>query len=238
MTALVSELPNEPWRRRLFLPAYMVNDAARYSGVSSKTVADWHRVGGRKAVTLSRREKRTQLSYMQLIEVAVVAAFRNAGLPLSAIRDAREYASRTLKSEFPFAEYQFKKEGKRLLIDYKQIDGKAGEGKFLDVTQGGQLVWEKFVSPKLQEFAYEAEGIVIRWHVAGLKSPVVIDPRISFGEPTVSGVPTWIIKGRWDAGENIDDIAKDFGMKKIDVRKTLAFEGVKPDLKRQPVWIN
>lgn len=235
MATPVSELPNEPWRRRLYLPAYMVGEAARYARVSAKTVADWHRVGGRKAVTLSPREKRAALSYMQLIEVAVVAAFREAGEPLNCIRAAREYVSKTLKSEFPFAEYRFKKEGKRLLLDYEQVEGERGKGKYLDATQGGQLVWEQFVSSRLQEFSYEDGGIAIRWRVAG---PVIIDPRVSFGTPAIDGIPTWVIKGRWEAGESIADIASDFELKKLDVRKALAFEGIKPDLKRQPVWIH
>jgi uncharacterized protein (DUF433 family) len=238
MPSLVSEIPEAPWRRRLYLPAYMISEAARYARVSAKTVADWHKVGGRKAVTLSPKDKRAALSYMQLIEVAVVAAFREAGLPLTAIRDAREYISKVLESEFPFAEYQFKREGKRLLIDYQQIEGEKGRGKYLDATAGGQLAWEQCVSPRLQEFLYENDGVAIRWHVAGAKSPVVIDPRISFGAPTVGGVPTWVIKGRWEAGESVADIADDFGLKKLDVRRALAFEDVKPDLKRQPVWIH
>ena len=238
MTSLVSELPDEPWRRRLFLPAYMVSEAARYAKVSSQTVADWHRVGGRKAVTLSLRDKRASLSYMQLIEVAVVAAFREAGLPLDRIRIAREYVHKTLQSEHPFAEFRFKKEGRRLLLDYEQVEGKSGRGKFLDATQGGQLVWEQFVSPRLQEFVYEDGGVAIRWRVAGPKSPVVIDPQISFGAPTVDGIPTWVIKGRWESGESIPDIASDFGIKRNDIRKALTFEDVEIDAQRPRVWIH
>ncbi|HUK59708.1 MAG TPA: DUF433 domain-containing protein [Stellaceae bacterium] len=238
MTTLVSELPDQPWRRRLFLPAYMVSEAARYARVSSQTVADWHRAGGRKAVTLSNKEKRAALSYMQLIEVAVVAAFREAGVALEQIRIAREYVHKTLQSEHPFAEYRFKKEGKRLLLDYEQVEGKAGRGKYLDATQGGQLVWEQFVSPRLQEFVYEAGGVAMRWHVAGPKSPIIIDPRISFGAPAVDSVPTWVIKGRWEAGESIPDIAADFGIKRNDIKKALAFEEVEIDAQRPSIWIH
>ena len=140
------------------------------------------------------------------------------------------------KSEFPFAEYRFKKEGKNLLLDYTQFDAEGGGGKYLDATKGGQLVWERFVGRRLQEFTYEDGGIAITWRVAGTKSPVVIDPRISFGTPTVGGIPTWVIKGRWEAGESIPDIASDFGLKKLDVRKALAFEDIKPDLKRKRMW--
>ena len=102
---MVSERLDAPWRRRLFLPSYQIAEAAAYAQISPQTVAAWHKI---ETDLLAQREKRAALSYMQLIEVAVVAAFRRVGVPLKRIRAAREYAARTLKSEFPFAEYKFK----------------------------------------------------------------------------------------------------------------------------------
>lgn len=236
MATLVSELPDEPWRRRLYLPNYAIGEAARYAGVSSQTVAAWHKVGGRKGLALSKKVKNEALSYMQLIEVAVVAAFRKAGVKLSRIHDAREYVRKKLECEYPFAEYRFKTNGKRLWMDYQQVEGERGKGKLLGVDQGGQLAWETIIGRRLQEFEYEDGGVAIRWRVAGQKSPIIIDPKISYGAPTVGGIPTWVIKGRWEAGESIADIADDFGLHRLDVRKALQFEGLKPDLKRQRKW--
>ena len=106
MTTLVSERSDEPWRRRLYLPNYQIGEAARYADISPQTVAAWHRID--KAL-LSQKERREALSYLQLIEVAVVATFRRAGVKLPDIRAARDYAQKTLKSEYPFAQYRFKK---------------------------------------------------------------------------------------------------------------------------------
>ena len=100
----VSTTRAEPWRRRLYIPNYQIGEAARYARVSPKTVAEWHKAGTRQ--TLSQREKRAELSYMQLIELAVVAAFRKAGVTLKGIRASRDYVSKEFKSEFPFAEYR------------------------------------------------------------------------------------------------------------------------------------
>jgi uncharacterized protein (DUF433 family) len=63
--------------------------------------------------------------------------------------------------------------------------------------------------------------------------PIVIDPRIVFGSPAVKGIPTWIVKGRWDAGESDSDIAEDFDLDKSDVREALKFEGVVPGGRRE-----
>jgi uncharacterized protein (DUF433 family) len=222
MVTLVSERLDEPWRRRLYLPAYQIGEAANYAQIAPQTVAAWHRI---EAALLAQKEKRAALSYMQLIEVAVVAAFRKAGVSLKRIRAAREYAAKYLNSEFPFVEYKFKEEGKHLWLDSTQID--VDSETVLSADQGGQLAW-KAVIGRLREFEYEKEGIVIRWHVAGPSSPITIDPRISFGAPTVKGTPTWVIRGRWNAGESDTDIAEDFGIEKSDVREALKFEGIVP----------
>jgi uncharacterized protein (DUF433 family) len=227
MATLVSERLDEPWRRRLFLPSYQIGEAAAYAKIAPQTVLAWHKID---AALLAQREKRAALSYMQLIEVAVVAAFRKAGVPLKRIRAAREYAARNLKSEYPFAEYSFKEEGKHLWLDSGQIDVKPGT--VLSADQGGQLAWESVIG-RLREFEYEKDGIVLRWHLAGPSSPIIIDPRISFGAPAVKGVPTWIIRGRWNAGESDSDIAADFGIKKEEVREALRFEGIAPDGRRR-----
>jgi hypothetical protein len=131
---------------------------------------------------------------MQLIELAVVAAFRKAGVTLKGIRASRDYVSKEFKSEFPFAEYRFKSDGKRLLMDYQQVAGEKGRGTLLRPDQEGQLAWEEIIG-RLEEFEYERRGIVVRWRVAGPDSPIVIDPRIAFGAPSVRGTPSSILTG-------------------------------------------
>jgi uncharacterized protein (DUF433 family) len=220
----------EPWRKRLDIPAYPVGEAARYAQVSAKTVTAWHKPDKRSV--LSGKQDRERLSYLQLIELAVVAAFRQAKIPLPAIRAAREYMKDELKSQHPFAEFEFKRYGKSLFTEVKE----SGRTKLLKVTQAGQLAWQEIVGPVLKEFEYEHQGVAIRWRVAGPSSPIIIDPRLSFGAPTVKGVPTWILKGRFDAGENDSAIAEDFGIDVSSVREALKFEGVLPG--QQKKWLH
>ena len=86
-------------------------------------------------------------------------------------------------------------------------------------------VLEEMMSDRLAEFDYEYD-LALVWHVAGRNSPVKIDPRLSFGAPTVNGVPTWVLKGRWNAGESLDDIVEDFGISSGDALSALHFEGL------------
>jgi uncharacterized protein (DUF433 family) len=226
----------EPWRARLTIPNYQIKEAARYVRLSSQTVTNWHAADIGESF-LSRRDPRSALSYMQLIEVAVVAAFREAGVKLNRVREARDYIMNHLKTDYPFADYRFKTDGKRLLIDYAGVDSKSGKGKLLELNKSGQLAWDAILKERLKEFSYdESQRIVLRWQVAGPKSPIIIDPRLSFGAPTVKGTPTWAIKGRWIAGEQIDEIADDFGLKEELVAQALEFEGVNVGPSR--AWAN
>jgi uncharacterized protein (DUF433 family) len=215
----------EPWRKRLRIPAYPVGEAARYAQISANTVAAWHKI---EQKILSAKQQRERLSYLQLIELAVVAAFRKAKFSLNEIRAAREYVKKNLKSEYPFAEYEFKRYGKSLFTEYEEA---GGARHLLKANQDGQLAWKEIIGPVLEEFEYEHEGVAIRWHLGGPTSPIIIDPRVSFGAPAVKGTPTWIIKGRFDAGESDSEIAEDFDLDIFSVREALKFEGVLPEKK-------
>lgn len=216
----------EPWKRRLYLPAYQVSDASRYVGTSPQTVVYWHYRGGRLGPALPSRERRRPLSYLELVEAAFVATFRKLGVPLQRIRRAREYAAQTLHAEYPFAEYRWQTEGLHVMLALKEIEGESSVGRLVVGDAHGQIVWEHLVGERFAQFDYE-NGLAIIWHVAGRQSPVVIDPRVSFGAPTVSGVPTWILKGRYGAGESTEDIQEDFGIEATDVAQGLEFEGVR-----------
>jgi len=79
----------------------------------------------------------------------------------------------------------------------------------------------------LLEFDYEDGGVAVKWHLAGRQSLVLIDPRVAFGAPTVSGIPTWILKGRYQAGESIEDIKDDFRIDDTAIKDAWNFEGIK-----------
>lgn len=220
------------WRARLFVPNYRIGEAARYAHLSPQTIASWHgRPGGNAKSTLSDKAKGAALSYLQLIEVAVVSSFRKSGVTLKKIKAAREYLAKQLEAEHPFAEYRFKTDGRDLWMDYAQFEASAGDRTLLVASQQGQLAWSDIIG-KLQEFDYEDAGLAIRWHVAGAGHGVVIDPRIQFGAPSVEGVATWVFRGRWEAGEPLDEIADDFGIANSSVAQALRFEGISLDAGR------
>lgn len=226
MASLTAVRGAEPWRRRLFLPAYQVRDAVRYAQTTVQTVGYWHYRGGDLGPALPGRERRKPLSYLQLVEVAFVATFRTLGVSLQRIRRAHEYAAQTFQSEYPFVEYRWQTEGRHMLLDLKEVEH---EPLFDDLVilgdVHGQEAWRPLLGDRFAQFDYEQELAII-WHVAGRESSVVIDPRVSFGAPTVSGVPTWAIRGRYHAGESVNDIVDDFAITEAQVDDALRFEGI------------
>ena len=226
MTSLIAERNIEPWRRRLYLPAYQVRDAARYSGAAPQTVSYWRYRGGELGPALPGRIKRQSLSYLDLIEVAFVATFRGLGVPLQRIRKARAYAAQVLNSEYPFAEYKWLTEGHHVMLDLRELEDDATIDSLVVGDSSGQITWEGMVGERFAQFDYE-QDLALTWHVRGRNNPVTIDPRISFGAPTVGGIPTWVLGGRWRAGESISDIQDDLGLSEEEISHGLDFEGIR-----------
>ena len=87
------------------------------------------------------------------------------------------------------------------------------------------MAWAPLFGERFLEFEYE-DDLAITWYVAGPESPVRIDPRMNFGAPTVHGIPTWAIRGRYDSGEIVEEIQDDFNLESSEVFAALEFEGV------------
>lgn len=212
------------WRARLNIPNYEVGESARYAHVHVNTVSRWHR-----NTTLGNRQPGSKLSYLQLIELAVAAACKDAGMKLGDIRAARAYFAGAFKTDHPFATLD-------LMTDGVDLATKAG-AELLIGNRRGQLAWKSIIGARFKEFEYE-DGLAARWHVAGKQSPVMIDPRIRFGAPQVGGVPTWLLKDRWLTGEPMKEITEDLSLKASEIEAALRFEGIDPKKPRGKAWLN
>jgi uncharacterized protein (DUF433 family) len=208
----------------------MVKEAAAIAGVTSRTVSAWHygykvsEFKRSKSVFATEREKGRPLSYLELVEVAFVAKFRDMGMPLKDIRTANDYLSKLWSVEYPFGQLKLKTEGRNILASFDTTE------RYLHAaSKGGTMLWDEHVDARIREFTYEFD-LAIRWHPRGQSVPVIVDPRLSFGSPILerSGIATWIIRERHDAGEEHDEIADDFGITIADVHMALEFEGVEP----------
>ncbi|WP_349370978.1 hypothetical protein [Salinarimonas sp.] len=145
------------WRERLEVPTYRVREAARYARTSPQTVVRWQHLGEDRPGLIAARDGGVPLSYFQLIELGVVAAMRQAGVPISEIRAARAYMARELGSRFPFAEYRFWAHGKQLFVDFDAVEGGSAKHRLLGVSAEGQLAWREILAGRLREFDYDPD---------------------------------------------------------------------------------
>lgn len=142
-------------------------------------------------------------------------------------RGEREFNVHRIEVEYPFASLRFKTEGLHILTEYHRLDPSAPIWKrSMSSDTLRRLNWVHITGNQFADFDY-SHGIVSRWHLAGRDSQVLIDPRITFGDPTVSGLSTWVILGRYNAGETIPEIMDDFEISETAVRDALAFEGIR-----------
>ena len=74
------------------------------------------------------------------------------------------------------------------------------------------------------EFADDADGAALRIRPEGKGSPVIIDPELSSGAATVRGIRSEVLAEQVDAGENVEDVASEFGVGPNDVRSACSYE--------------
>ncbi|MGH2408779.1 MAG: DUF433 domain-containing protein [Chloroflexota bacterium] len=213
------------WQRyRLTLPAYTYVDAARYAGIPTKTVSNWFRGAyslGHTMHPVFGEVPRDGLSYLQLVEVAFVAEMRRVRrLKLSALRTAYDHVRTELGVEYPFARERFLTDGTDLFIaalDDPEV--------VVSASVPGQRAWRAAIEACAHSFDY-INHLALRWHPMGRDFRIIIDPRISFGRPTIedTGIPTEAIADRWAAGEEVESLVDDFRLSREQVKDALWFE--------------
>ena len=233
--ASVSELRTDTpagWRQRLSFGAYRYAEAARLAQTNHQTIVAWLKLVQReRAVSESGTADQLKLlSYLQLLELAVVARFRRSGVRLADIASFQRALIRrgvlrdepSAESRHPFALRSFMLDG--VLQAVQRPDAWPTLERALQQRQDSPI-W----SPIIGEFFDQVEDdehLIVRWYPRGREQGVVVDPRLSFGTPVIagSGIPTYIVRERHTAGETLDDIALDYGLTLWQVAAAVRFE--------------
>jgi uncharacterized protein (DUF433 family) len=201
-------------------PAYGIAEAAGYLRLPVSTLRSWllgqsYRVGDRskffKPVIEIADRKERQLSFINLVEVFVLAGIRREHeIPLPKVRKAVDYLRRTFNSTRPLSDEQFETDGIDLFVEKM--------GSLIGATQEGQIQMRDIIRDRLERVRRDPKGvpqkIVLFPARSGSKgnADVVIDPRLSFGRPVLDrlGVRTSILAERFDAGESIEVLAREY----------------------------
>jgi uncharacterized protein (DUF433 family) len=213
------------------LPAYSIGEAADYLRVPKSTLRAWvmgQTYGKRKGffrpvIAIADVEGR-KLSFINLVEAFVLAGIRREHkVPLPTVRKALDYLRRTFKTRRPLAEEQFETDGIDLFVERF--------GAFIGASQHGQLQMREIIRQRLKQVLRDPAGVpqkIVLFPARGLttKGSVVLDPRFSFGRPVLDGygLRTKIVAERFQAGEKIEDLARDYGVPRDAIENAIRCE--------------
>jgi uncharacterized protein (DUF433 family) len=147
-----------------------------------------------------------------LVEAHVLAALRRRhDIPLPKVRAALDFVGKRLKVDRPLATATFETDGIDLFVD--ELD------RLLNVSRDGQIEMASMLRTHLRRVERDPAGVPIRLFPFTRKqpsddapAPVVIDPRLAFGRPVLTGtaVPTAVLADRFKAGDTLQELAGDY----------------------------
>lgn len=207
-------------------PFYSLAEAGRYARTTRQTAARWVRgytyptVQGPRAsppVASARGKQGTPLTFEQLIEVAVAAAVRRAGVPMKDLRYGIDFATREFGWPRPLLMGAFRLNGRELFVSHH-------DDLPVNLSRLGQTAWPN-IEEVLEQLDY-AKDIAGRWWPLGKDTPVFIDPSVSFGRPSLhpTAISTEAILSRFDAGEGVLDLADDYQITPTEIEAAIRFE--------------
>ena len=205
---------------------YEVPDAARLLRIPSSTLRYWLEGDGMRPPVL-REERRgdASVSWGEFVEAGLLRSYRLKDVSLQHLRQVIVRLREEFGTPYPLATYTpFISSNHRLVLTAQEEAGlPAADGLVWEIVSG-QTVLRDSVALYLDTVEFDDHQEAERVRPAGSDSPVVIDPRRSFGDGTISGVRTEIIREQVEAGEDLRQIAEDFSLTLDDVRAALSWE--------------
>jgi uncharacterized protein (DUF433 family) len=195
--------------------------------VPAGTVGNWvrgyeypTRIGRRRAARLIEPPAGDgALSFANLVEANTLAAFRAAGVSMQKIRPAVTYLGRHLAVEHPLASRHFLTDGAEIFFRYIKAEGDNEIVTLLNLSQGGQVVFDEVVDRYLHRVDWAHDDYASRFWPAGRDEGIVIEPGLGFGDPVVAntGVRVATVVDRLLAGDKRAVVADDFGLTPDDL---------------------
>jgi len=196
-------------------PAYSFAEAARYLRLPLPTLRHWSIGLGKVAPVFLLDDPRRQfLSFMNLVEAHILAGIRRKhGVGLQQVRRALDYVQTKCEVDRPLIDQSFQTDGRFLFIERLE--------QLINASKGGQLAMPDLL-PQLDRIDRDPAGLPVKLYPftrsAGASRPapdprlVVMNPLVSFGRPSVGGVPTHTIWSRFRAGDSPAHLADDYGL--------------------------
>lgn len=207
-------------------------EAARQLRMPPATLTYWLEGGIRQGreyppVLRPKPTRDTTITWGEMVEARYLRSYRGKNVPMQRLRPFIAHLRAEFGVPYPLAHFKpFIDAGKRLLLEVQEELDLPASLRAVYVERSGQLILDRRVDEFLErvDFAESGELEAQRLRPAGRQSPVVIDPRISSGAPTVQGTRTEVLAELSQAGVAVDDIAEDFGLPVEVVKAAVSYE--------------
>ena len=213
------------------MPAYSIAEAAHYLRIPASTVRAWT-----SGTTTGKDPNKKQfdpvitpplpdkadLSFNNLAEIFVLRSLREFQVRLEHIREAIQSVREEKGYERPLIQEGFRTDGVHLFVDRL---GELRDAVSRQLLLPGmkrclsRIEWEESLASRLYPFTREDT-------TKSVGRPVVIDYRRSYGRPIVDrlGITTSIVYSRWQAGDSIPALAKDYRCTRREIEETVCYE--------------
>jgi len=202
-------------------PLYSCQGVSQVLRIPYSTLYSWVNNQTRGSL-ISNTHSDQKLNFLQLSEAFAINYMRKSlGIPLSKIREASDYLRENLNISYPLIDYgicigsdEYFKHAQDILL----IETRIGQSAFLDLI-GEYINRFEFNDGSLPDVLYP-------WiKDQKEKRSIKIDPRIRFGQPSITGtgITIEIVQERSEGGESLRDIAAGYGIALAGVEDALAY---------------
>ncbi|MXX34979.1 MAG: DUF433 domain-containing protein [Gemmatimonadetes bacterium] len=142
---------------------------------------------------------------------------------MGAVRDALAFAEQSLGIDRLLLSGELRTSGQEVLLE--RLD------HLISLSKSGQLALRRILTRYLRQVDRDESALPFRLYplppgvFEGTKT-IMIDPRISFGRPAItgSGVSTEALVSRIDAGETVDALTEDYGLRPDQIDDAVLYE--------------
>ena len=186
---MVSDSPLLDQRHR---PSYPAAEAGRLVGLKAGRVRRWLKGYGYSygdtvryqppVLQRSGTRSTSYASFLELVDLLFVKRFLDHGVSLQRVRRALNEAHEILGTDH-FARQTFFTDGGNIFLQIRD----RGDA-ILELLSEGQWVIAPLIRQLAEQIEFESPaGLARRWYPLGRSRPVVLDPFVSFGAPSIVG---------------------------------------------------
>jgi uncharacterized protein (DUF433 family) len=211
-------------------PVYGLSEAAGLLGLPPDRARAWldgYERGGVRFPPVIRVEPTGDdiVTWGEFVELGYLREYRHKGVPLDHLRPVVDELRQELGTPYPLATAKPYIFGRDLVLEAQERND-TPRAIAIVVATGPTIALANEANRFVRKVELEPpiDGDVRRLRPAGPASPVVIDPLVRFGRPSVQGVSTERLWKRHDAGESIEKIADNYDLSTDLVGSAVAYE--------------